>query len=117
MTDAPASPCTQTRLTRKLFLLTVVTGIVAQVLISDRLVVPGSASTTASNIVAQAGLFRLGFTIYPVEMAAQIAMPVLFYNLLKPVSRPCRSSFSRSTTTPRQWRPRSPGMRPSVSGA
>ena len=31
--------------------------------------------------------FRLGFTAYLVEMAAQVAMTVLFYELLKPVSR------------------------------
>lgn len=75
------------RLTGALFLLTIVMGIIAQALISDRLVVSGNAATTASNIMEKEGLFRLGFTIYLIEMAAQIGMTVLFYYLLKPVSR------------------------------
>jgi len=84
---AEMSPRGMARITGALFLLTVVTGIIAQAFISQRIVVPGNAATTASNILAQEPLFLLGFTIYLVEMAAQIAMTVLFYCLLKPVSR------------------------------
>ena len=32
-------------------------------------------------------MFQLGFTVYLVEMACQITMTVLFYELLKPVSK------------------------------
>jgi len=44
-------------------------------------------AATAANITGNTGLFRLGFTLYLVEMAAQIAMTALFYQLLKPVHR------------------------------
>ncbi len=84
---AESSPRSKARLTGALFLLTILTGIVAQGFISERLVVGGNAAATATNIVSNEPLFRLGFTIYLVEMAAQIAMTVVFYQLLKPVSR------------------------------
>jgi hypothetical protein len=84
---AETSPRAMARITGALYLLTIVAGIIAQGFISETLIVPGNAATTASNISAQEPLFRLGFTIYLIEMAAQIAMTVLFYYLLKPVSR------------------------------
>src|SRR5436190_18166693 len=39
------------------------------------------------DAVAAASLFRLGFTIYLIEMIAQIVTTVLFYQLLKPVNK------------------------------
>ncbi len=69
------------------FLITIVAGIVAQGFISERLVRLEDAAVTAANISANRELFRLGFTLYLVEMSAQIAMTVFFYQLLKPVDR------------------------------
>jgi hypothetical protein len=84
---AEVSPRGMARMTGALYLLTLVAGIVAEAFISQRLVVPGDAAATATNILANESLYLAGFTIYLVEMAAQIAMTVLFYFLLKPVSR------------------------------
>jgi hypothetical protein len=81
------SPRTKGRLAGAVYLLYVIAGVYAQTFISDRLVVFGDAARTASNILANQSLYRLGFTVYLLEMAGQIATVVLFYQLLKPVSR------------------------------
>src|SRR5882672_6241103 len=81
------SPRTKGRFAGALYLLTIITGVYAQAFISDRLVVSRDAATTAANILANQSFYRLGFTIFLIEMAGQVATVVLFYQLLKPVSR------------------------------
>ena len=71
-----------------LFHLTVILGgVVAQGLISNRLITFSSAATTATNILANRNLFQLSFTIFLIEMAANVGTTVLFYELLRPVSK------------------------------
>ena len=70
-----------------LYLIVISAGMVAQMFISGRIVVDGDAAATATNIMIHKDLFQLGFTIYLVEMTAQIAMIVLLFVLLKPVNR------------------------------
>jgi hypothetical protein len=84
---ADMSPRTKGRFTGAVYLLYVIAGILAQAFVSERLVVFSDAAKTASNILANQSLYRLGFTLYLLEMAGQIATVVLFYQLLKPVSR------------------------------
>lgn len=84
---AEASPSTRGRILAALFLFVIIGGITAQTFIADRLVVRDDAARTAANIVAHMALYRLGFTIFMLEMVAQVGVSLLFYDLMKPVNR------------------------------
>jgi Domain of unknown function (DUF4386) len=84
---AEASPRFLARMAGVFFLLTILAGIFAQGFVSERLVDFGDAAATATNILTHKGLFQLGFTVYLIEMACQVATTALFYVLLRPVSR------------------------------
>ncbi len=75
------------RTTGILYLLTIVTGIFSAGYATGKLVVSGDAVATAQNILAHRGLIQLAFAVYLIEMACQVAITALFYNLLKPAGR------------------------------
>ena len=83
----PSSPRFLARMIGLFFLLTILAGIFAQGFVSEKLIDFSDAAATATNILAHRGLFQLGFTVYLIEMACQIATVALFYVLLRPVSK------------------------------
>lgn len=84
---AETSPSTRGRILAALYLAVIAGGIIAQLFIADSLVVRNDSAATAANILANKSLYRLAFTIFMLEMAAQMAVSMLFYDLLKPVNR------------------------------
>jgi hypothetical protein len=80
------SPRTKARIAGGFYLATILMGVFTQQYISN-LVVFGDAAVTAANIMSHEPVFRLGFAVYLIELACQITMTVLLYDLLKPVSR------------------------------
>src|SRR5687768_14356583 len=84
---AETSPSTRGRILAALYLFVVIAGITAQVFIADRLVVRDDSARTAANILANASLYRLGFTIFMLEMVVQVVVSAMYYDLLKPVNR------------------------------
>jgi hypothetical protein len=84
---AETSPSTRGRILAALYLFVVIAGITAQSFISDRVVVGGDAARTAANILANTSLYRLGYTIFMLEMIAQVGVTLLFYDLMRPVNR------------------------------
>jgi hypothetical protein len=84
---AESSPSSRGRILAALYLFVIIAGITAQVFIADRLVVRNDAAGTAANIFAHTSLYRLAFTIFMLEMVAQVGVSLLWYDLLKPVNR------------------------------
>ena len=82
-----SSPSTRARITAAFYVIVIAGGIIAQVVIADRLIAYGDAAKTVANILANTTLYRLAFTIFMIEMVAQFAMTAMFYDLLKPVNR------------------------------
>ena len=81
------SPKKMARVAGVMYLITIVAAIIAQGVIAERVVDARNASVTAAKIMGHVNLFRFGFTMYMIEMVAQITMTMFFYELLKPVSR------------------------------
>jgi len=84
---AKSSPRLKARIAGVFSLITILTGIFAQGFVSDRLVVQGDSAATATNILTHSGLFQLAYAVFLIEMACNIAMTALFYDLLKPAGR------------------------------
>ncbi|MEZ4730781.1 MAG: DUF4386 domain-containing protein [Caldilineaceae bacterium] len=74
------------RLAGLLYLIIFVSGIFAQFVVRQGLIVPGDAAATASNILAAEAFFRLGIGGDLLMLLSDVALALVFYVLLRPVS-------------------------------
>lgn len=80
------SPQLVARIAGTLYLVIIVLGLTGEMFVRSSIIVPGDAAATAANIAAAGGLFRLGFLADSVMFLCDVALAVLLYVLLRPVS-------------------------------
>ena len=82
-----ASPQLKARIAGVFYLLIFAVGSFAEFFVRGRLVVYGDAAATATNILAHQSLYRLGGAADLITLTCDISVALIFYDLLKPVSR------------------------------
>jgi hypothetical protein len=81
------STITYARLTGVLYLVIIVLGLFSEVYVRSNLIVHGDATATAGNILASEWLFRAGFVGDLIIFLCDVAVAILLYVLLLPVSK------------------------------
>jgi hypothetical protein len=81
-----AAPQVYARFGGGLYLVIIALGIVAQVVVRDQLIVPGDAAATAQNLTAMQPLWRLGMAAEAVAVLCTLALAMIYFALLRPVS-------------------------------
>jgi hypothetical protein len=80
------SPLVYARFAGLLYLLIAIAAPFSFFYMRARLIVPGDATATASNILASEGLFRLAMASDAIVFLSEIVLAALLYRLFKPVS-------------------------------
>src|SRR4051812_39169903 len=75
------------RLAGLLYLVVILGGIVAELVVRARLIVANDALTTANNILAHETLFRWGFAADLIALLFAVPLILLLYELLKVVDK------------------------------
>jgi Domain of unknown function (DUF4386) len=77
----------EARISGVFYLLIFVVGLFAEFLVRGRLIVYSDATATANNILTHPSLFRFGGAADLITLTCDTAVALIFYDLLKPVSR------------------------------
>ena len=83
--ELPPQACA--RIGGALYLIVIAAGVMGELVIRDKLVVPGNAAATLDNIRSFEFLWRLGIAANLFHLACSVALALIFYVLLRPVSR------------------------------
>lgn len=75
------------RVAGALYLVIIVFGLFAEVVVRSRLIESGNAAATAANIVESEWLFRMGFAADLIVFLADVALAVILYRLFAPLGR------------------------------
>jgi hypothetical protein len=70
-----------------LYLILAIVGPIGLVVVPSSLIAPGDAAATANNILASESLFRIGMVAQSIVFLTEIALPIILYELLKPVNK------------------------------
>ena len=81
------TPRLKARIAGAFYLLTIITGVFAEVFVRGALVVRNDAAATATNILVHESLYRFGLAADLIMLACYLAVTLLFYELFKPVVR------------------------------
>jgi hypothetical protein len=89
MTDraVQTSPQLYTRIGGVLYLIIIVVGLFDEAFVRNRIIVPGDATATAVNIRSLESLWRFGIAAEFFLLICAVALTLIFYVLLRPVSR------------------------------
>jgi hypothetical protein len=82
------SPRSKARMAGLLYLIVIVGGFFAEVLVRGKLVVHGDPGATAHNIMSHEMLYRWGFVVELFYLVCNLPLALLLYDLFKVVSRP-----------------------------
>lgn len=82
--NTDVSPSTIAKITAVVYLILIVCAGFSQGYVLESMVVWGDAATTANNIITNKSLFKIGYTLFLIEMSCQVAIAVLLLLLLKP---------------------------------
>lgn len=81
------SPQKTARVAAFVFLIIFILGMSTELLIRPGMIVPGDAGATVKNIAASEALFRLSVVSDLIRQALLMVLPLLLYNILKPVNK------------------------------
>ena len=84
---AETSPQLYVRIGGVLYLITIFVGIFNEALVKGSIVVPGDATATAANLRSMESLWRLGIAGEMIVIMCTVALTLVLYVLLRPVSR------------------------------
>jgi len=87
MRPGGTAPLVYARLAGFLYLLLIPFSAFGLLYVPSKLIVPGDAATTASNIVASEALFRSAIVSHLIGQTIFILLPLVLYRLLKPVNK------------------------------
>jgi hypothetical protein len=81
------SPQAYARIGGVLYLIIIVIGLFGEAFVRENLIVSGDATATANNIVTSQLLWRIGVAGELILLVCAVALTLIFYVLLRPVSR------------------------------
>ena len=87
LNNTDTSPIVYARIAGILYLLIIFFGIYSEVFIRSQLIEEGDTIATAANVLASEDLFKFAFVADIIMLLSDVAIAVLFYMLLKPVSQ------------------------------